>query len=150
MRIITGIIFLFSFIIGSSSNSYVDKVPILSIANILLQEPNEQNLRETCDYYRLLPSNEAPFTDGVFSDKTLVFERNGTGEKIVIVPGTSDGRPVSQIYVLGVKNIGKVPQILGSLGYVKQSSSCYSSGRKRCEIQREYVKLYWIENEVVF
>jgi len=142
MRIVTFVILLISSVIGSASNSFVDSVPILNIANILLQEPNEQSLRETCDYYNLRPSDQKITLKGIPSDNLLVFERDGNGEKIVVKSETRDGRPVFQVFVLGVKNQGKVNQMLEALGYEKQSTTLYSLGRKYCESQRAYLRFY--------
>lgn len=149
MRLITFIFLLLSSVIGNASNSYVDNVPILNIANILLQEPNEQSLRETCDYYNLLPSDQKITLNGISSDNLLIFERNGNGEKIVVRPETMDGRAVFQVFILGLKNTGKISQILEALGYSKQSSSLYSSGMKRCEIQRGYIRFYTVEYKIL-
>lgn len=143
MRFITLISLILFSLISNASNSYVDQVPIINIANILLQEPNEQSLRETCDYYNLRPSNQKIALKGIPSDNLLVFERDG--EKIVVKPETMDGRPVFQIHILGLKNDGKVNQMLEALGYKKQSLAIYSSGRKRCENQRDYIKFYLVE-----
>lgn len=149
MRLITFIFLLLSAVIGNASNSYVDNVPILNIANILLQEPNEQSLRETCDYYNLRPSNSKIKLTGIPSDNLLVFERDDNGEKIVVKPKTRDGRPVFQVFVLGLKNRGKVTQMLEVLDYTKQSSALYSSGRKRCGIQRGYIRFYTVEYKIL-
>ncbi len=145
MRLITFIFLLLSAVIGNASNSYVDNVPILNIANIILQEPNEQSLRETCDYYNLRQSDQKITLKGIPSDNLPIFERNGSVEKIVIRPEIRDGRPVFQIFILDLKNTGKIPQLLETLGYSKQSSSRYSSGRKRCEIQHNYIKFYMVQ-----
>ncbi len=142
MRFITLISPILFSIISNASNSYVDKVSIISIANILLQEPNEQSLRETCDYYNLRPSDQKITLKGIPSDNLLVFERDGNGEKIVVKSETRDGRPVFQVFVLGVKNQGKVNQMLEALGYEKQSTTLYSLGRKYCESQRAYLRFY--------
>lgn len=142
MRIVTFVILLISSVIGSASNSFVDSVPILNIANILLQEPNEQSLRETCDYYNLRPSDQRITLKGIPSDDLFVFERNGSGEKIAVKSETRDGRPVFQVFVFGVKNQGKVNQMLEALGYEKQSTTLYSLGRKYCESQRAYLRFY--------
>lgn len=149
MRIVTFVILLISSVIGRASNSFVDSVPILNIANILLQEPNEQSLRETCDYYNLRPSDQKITLKGIPSDNLHVFERDGNGEKIVVKPETRDGRPVFQVLILGLKNTGKISEMLEALGYSKQSSSIYSSGRKRCESRREYIKLYMAEPDTI-
>ena len=149
MRFITFIFLLFSAVIGHASNSYVDNVPILNIANILLQEPNEQSLRETCDYYNLHPSDQKITLNGIPSDNLLIFERNGNSEKIIIRAETRDGRPVFQVFVIGIKNTGKISQMLEALGYSKQSSSLYSSGTKRCEIQRGYIRFYTVEYKIL-
>lgn len=138
MRFITFIFLLFSAVIGHASNSYVDNVPIINIANILLQEPNEQSLRETCNYYNLRPSNQKITVKGIPSDNLLVFERDDNGEKIVIRPEIRDGRPVFQVFVLGLKK-KNVVEILETLGYSKHSSSLYSSGVKQCEIQHSFI-----------
>ena len=149
MRLITFIFLLLSAVIGNASNSYVDNVPILNIANILLQEPNEQSLRETCDYYNLRPSNQKVTLKGIPSDDLPVFERDGNGEKIVIRPEIRDGRPIFQVFIIGIKNTGKISQMLEALGYSKQSSSLYSSGMKRCEIQRGYIRFHTVEYKIL-
>lgn len=149
MRIVTCVILLISSLIGSASNSFVDSVPILNIANILLQEPNEQSLRETCDYYNLRPSDQKITLKGIPSDNLLVFERDDNDEKIVVKPETKDGRPVFQVFVLDLKNQGKVNQILESLGYTKQSSSHYSYGLKYCEYTRQYIRFYIVGHEII-
>lgn len=145
MRFITFIFLLLSAVIGNASNSYVDNVPILNIANILLQEPNEQSLRETCDYYNLRPSDQKIILKGIPSDNLLVFERDDNGEKIVVKPETRDGRPIFQVFIIGIKNTGKISQMLEALGYSKQSSSLYSSGVKQCKIQHNYIKFYMVQ-----
>lgn len=147
MRFIAFIILLLSTIFGNASNSYVDKVPIINIANILLQEPNEQSLRETCDYYNLLSSDQKIALNCTPSDNLLLFERKSSGEKIVIKPETRDGRRIFQVFVLGLKNKGNVSQMLEALGDSKQSSSLYSSGLKRCEIQQGYIRFYLVVPE---
>ena len=146
MRLITFIFHLLSAVIGNASNSYVDNVPILNIANILLQEPNEQSLRETCDYYNLRPSNQKITLKDFPSDNLLVFERDNNGERIVVKSETRDGRPVFQVFVLGLKK-GNIGEKLEALDYTKQSSALYSSGRKRCEIQRGYIRFYLVVPE---
>lgn len=149
MRLTIFIFLLLSGVIGNASNSYVDNVPILNIANILLQEQNEQNLLETCDYYNLRPSDQKVTLKGIPSDDLLVFERDGNGEKIVIRPEIRDGRPIFQVFIIGIKNTGKISQMLEALGYSKQSSSLYSSGMKRCEIQRGYIRFYTVEYKIL-
>lgn len=144
MRLITFIFLLLSAVIGNASNSYVDNVPILNIANILLQEPNEQSLLETCDYYNLLPSDQKIALNGIPSDNLLFFERNGNSEKIIIRPETMDGRPVFQVFILGLKNTGKISQMLEALGYSRHSSALYYSGHKCCEILRGYIRFYTV------
>lgn len=144
MRLITFIFLLLSAVIGNASNSYVDNVPILNIANILLQEPNEQSLRETCDYYNLFPSDQKIALNGIPSDNLLFFERNGNSEKIIIRPETMDGRPVFQVFIIGLKNTGKISQMLEALGYSRYSSALYYSRRKRCEILRGYIRFYTV------
>ena len=149
MRIVTFVILLISSVIGSASNSFVDSVPILNIANILLQESNEQSLRETCDYYNLRPSDQKITLKGIPSDNLLVFERDDNDEKIVVKPETRDGRPVFQVFVLDLKNQGKVNHILESLGYTRQSSSHYSYGLRYCEYTREYIRFYIVGHEII-
>lgn len=148
MRLITFIFLLLSAVIGNASNSYVDNVPILNIANILLQEPNEQSLRETCDYYNLRPSNQKITLKDFPSDNLLVFERDDNGERIVVKSETRDGRPVFQVFVLGLKK-GNIGEKLEALGYSKQSSSLYSSGGKRCGIQRGYIRFYTVQYKIL-
>ena len=149
MRFITLISLILLSLISNASNSYVDKVSIISIANILLQEPNEQSLRETCDYYNLRPSDQRITLKGIPSDDLFVFERNGSGEKIAVKSETRDGRPVFQVFVLNLKNQGKVNQILESLGYTRQSSSNYSYGLRYCEYTREYIRFYIVGHEII-
>lgn len=149
MRIVTFVILLISSVIGRASNSFVDSVPILNIANILLQEPNEQSLRETCDYYNLRPSDQKITLKGIPSDNLLVFERDDNSEKIVVKPETRNGRPVFQVFVLDLKNQGKVNQILESLGYTRQSSSHYSYGLRYCEYTHEYIRFYIVGHEII-
>lgn len=144
MRFITLISLILFSLISNASNSYVDKVSIISIANILLQEPNEQSLRETCDYYNLRPSDQKITLKGIPSDNLLVFERDDNGEKIAVKSETRDGRPVFQVFVFGLKNLGKVTQMLEELGYIKQSSTRYSSIGKRCEITNGFLFFLFI------
>lgn len=147
MRFITLISLILFSLISNASNSYVDKVSIISIANILLQEPNEQSLRETCDYYNLRPSDQKITLKDFPSDNLLIFERNGNSEKLVIRPETRDGRPVFQVFVIGLKK-GNIGEKLKTLGYSKQSSSLYSSGLKHCGIYQNYVRFYMVEHPV--
>lgn len=147
MRFITLISLILFSIISNASNSYVDKVSIISIANILLQEPNEKSLRETCEYYNFRQSDKKITLKGIPSDNLLVFERDGNGEKIVIKPETRDGRPVFQVFVIGLKK-GNIGEKLEALGYSKQSSSLYSSGLKYCRIHQNHVRFYMVEYPV--
>ena len=126
----------------------MDKVPIINIANILLQEPNEKSLRETCEYYNLVPSDQKIALKGISSDGIIVFDRNGNGEKIVVKPETRDGRTMFQIFILGLKNTGTVNQMLETLGYTKQSSSRYIAGHKQCEITSDYINFYMVDHKI--
>lgn len=147
MRFITLISLILLSLISNASNSYVDKVSIISIANILLQEPNEQSLRETCDYYNLRPSDQRITLKGIPSDNLLVFERDDNDERIVVKTETRDGRPFFQVFVLGLKK-GNIGEKLEALGYSKQSPSLYSSGLKHCGIHQNHVRFYMDEYQV--